>query len=137
MIGIETCASHESTRHALLSRTPLDLCMGASQNSPNHPIETPKLSHPPCTVRVFFDPKTSGRQGHGLAGLPGGAVQLQRMWSWRDGLQSHADDCGLSGNESCPGGVDRCRECGPEKALIAVPADCDFRPLQLSLPQKA
>jgi hypothetical protein len=52
VIGIETCASHESTRHALLSRTPLDLCMGASQNSPNHPIETPKLSHPPCTVRV-------------------------------------------------------------------------------------
>jgi hypothetical protein len=60
VIGIETCASHESTRHALLSRTPLDLCMGASQNSPNHPLETPKLSLPPCVMRV-----TSRRQGDG------------------------------------------------------------------------
>ena len=53
VIEVETCASHESARHALLSRTPLDLCMGASQNSPNHPIETPKLSHLPCAVRVI------------------------------------------------------------------------------------
>jgi hypothetical protein len=36
----------------LLSRMPVDLGMGASHHAPNHPLETPKLSHPPCVVRV-------------------------------------------------------------------------------------
>ena len=59
-------------------------------------------------------------------------VQLQRMRSWRDGLHSHADDCSLSCNESCPGGVDSCSECGPKITLIAVPTRFDFRPLHLT-----
>jgi hypothetical protein len=47
VIGIETGASHERTRHALRSRTPVDLGLGASHNSPKHPLETPTRSHPP------------------------------------------------------------------------------------------
>ena len=31
---------------------PVDLSIGASHNAQNHPIETPKLSHPSCVVRV-------------------------------------------------------------------------------------
>jgi hypothetical protein len=33
-----------------------------------------------------------------MAGLPGGAVQWQLMWAWRDGLQAGADACRLSGS---------------------------------------
>ena len=58
-------------------------------------------------------------------------VQLHVMWSWRHGLQARADDCSLSCNESCPGGVDRCSECGPENAVIAVLTRFDCRPLHI------
>ena len=54
------------------------------------------------------------------------------MWSWRHGLQARADDCSLSCNESCPGGVDSCSECGPANAVIAVLTRLDCRPLHLS-----
>jgi hypothetical protein len=64
VIGVETCASHESTRHALLSRTPVD-GMGASQNSPYYPIETLKLSHPPCTVKVYSIKTIGSMKEHG------------------------------------------------------------------------
>jgi hypothetical protein len=130
VIGVETCASHERPRHALLSRTPVDLCMGASQNSPNHAIETPKLSHPPCIMRVDFT-KTGGRQGLGVMAYRYEPVQLHIMWSWRDGLPSDAADCGLSCTESCPRRGDSCSECGPQFPLIAGPTPLDCRLLQL------
>src|SRR2546425_1259481 len=69
--------------------------------------------------------------GVGRDGLPGGAVQLHIMWSWCDGLQSPAADCSLSCNESGPGGVDSCSQCGPKLALIAGQARFDCRPLHL------
>src|SRR6266568_4956726 len=53
------------------------------------------------------------------------------MWSWHHGLQARVDDCSLSCNESCPGGVDSCSECGPKLTLIAGPARLDCRPLHL------
>ena len=49
-------------------------------------------------------------------------------------MQSLADDCRLSRNEFCPGGVDRCSEYGPAQAWIAVPARSDCRPLQVGHP---
>jgi transposase len=78
------------------------------------------------------DLETCGRQSHGVVGLRGGAVHWQRMWSWQDGWQSLADDCRLSCSESCPGGVDRCSQCGPAHAWIAVPARLNCRPLQVA-----
>src|SRR5712691_7325357 len=69
--------------------------------------------------------------GVGRDGLPGGAVQLHIMWSWCDGLQSPAADCSLSCNESGPGGVDSCSQCGPKLALIAGQARFDCRPLHI------
>src|SRR2546430_1117613 len=74
-----------------------------------------------------------GVRGAGEAGLPDGAVQLHIMWSWCHGLQARVDDCSLSCNESCPGGVARCSECGPQFPLIAGPARLDCRPLHLTI----
>jgi len=74
-MGVATHAYPESALAVLLSRTPLDLVMGASHHTKNHPIETPQLSLPPCPMRVL-DPK-----GYAVASLPGGSVQLQTMWS--------------------------------------------------------
>jgi len=38
----------------LLSRTPLDLVTRASHAARTHPIETRKLSRPPCLMRVYL-----------------------------------------------------------------------------------
>src|SRR5712691_7282465 len=46
----------------LLSREPLDLWTIAYHNAPNNPIETRKLSHPPCSCRVHLT-ETGERQG--------------------------------------------------------------------------
>ena len=114
----------------LLSRTPLDMVAGASHRPKNHPIETPQLSLPPCPMRVYLT-KTGGHQAYAKMACRREPGQLQIMWAWCNGLQSHADDCSLSCNESCPGGVDGCSECGPANAVIAVLAGFDCRPLQL------
>ena len=113
----------------LLSRTPLDLVAGASHRTKNHPIETPQLSLLPCPMRV--DLTKTGGQGLGRMACRCEPVQLHVMWSWRHGLQARADDCSLSCNESCPGGVDSCSECGPANAVIAVLTRLDCRPLHV------
>src|SRR6266436_1908008 len=46
----------------LLSREPLDIGTIAYHNAPNNPIETRKLSHPPCSSRVDLT-ATAGREG--------------------------------------------------------------------------
>lgn len=61
------------------------------------------------------------------------SVQSQIMWSCGDGLQAEAADCRLSRSECGPEVGDRCRECGPEKALIAVLARFDCSPLQIAI----
>src|SRR5262245_58051079 len=58
-------------------------------------------------------------------------IQWQIMWSRGHGLQSRLDDCRLRCSESCPGGVDRCSDCGPEHALIAGLTHFDCSPLHL------
>src|SRR5262245_32264997 len=54
------------------------------------------------------------------------------MWSGRDGVQSHAADCSLSGKECGPDHGERGTSCGPKNALIAVPTRFDCRPLHLA-----
>src|SRR6516164_5151858 len=56
-----TLSVTESARHGLLSHMTVDLGLGAAHRSPNHPIETQKLSHPPCVMRVDL-PETVGQQ---------------------------------------------------------------------------
>jgi hypothetical protein len=64
---------------------------------------------------------------------PYASVQWQIMWSWRCGVQAEADDCRLSRRSCGPEAGDRCKECGPEKALIAGLIHCDCSPLQVGM----
>jgi hypothetical protein len=60
--------------------------------------------------------------------------QLQIILSCGDGLQSRPDDCRLSRISCGPEVEDRCRSCGPEHALMAIPTHFDCCPLQLATP---
>ena len=74
----DTHAYPGSALGVLLSRTALDLDMGASQYALTYPIEIPELSHLPCALRV--DLETRGRQSHGLVGLRGTHGQGRLCW---------------------------------------------------------
>jgi len=79
----------------LLYREPLDLCTVSYHNVLPYPIETPQLSHPFCLVRVYLT-KTGRHQEYDMMACRCEPGQLQIMWAWCVGLQSHADDCSLS-----------------------------------------
>ena len=58
----EAYASLENALEVLLSRTSLDLGPSVSHYTSKHPIETPQLSLPPCSMRVDLT-KTGEREG--------------------------------------------------------------------------
>src|SRR5262245_54972724 len=128
--------AHASLKNALevfLSRTSLDLGPRVSHHTSNYPIETGQLSLLHWLMWVDLT-KTARREsrwaGQGTSEAPG---QLQIIRACSDGLQARLDDCRPSRKECGPEGGDRCRECGPENALIAVPARFNCSPLQLQV----
>ena len=91
----EAQASLKNALEVFLSRTSLDLGPSVSHHTSNYPIETGQLSLLHWLMWVYLT-KTGEREGQARLGCRVSAVQLQIMWSWRDGLQSRADDCSLS-----------------------------------------
>src|SRR5712691_1176437 len=77
-----------------LSQTPLDLETPASHSACMHPLETREPSHSLCLMGVY-PTKTAGLHGPDGRACRSTPLQLQRMWSERDALQSEADDCSL------------------------------------------
>ena len=61
----EAYASLENALEVLLSRTSLDLGPSVSHYTSKHPIETPQLSLPPCSMRVTSRRQESARGRRG------------------------------------------------------------------------
>ena len=69
----EAYASLENALEVLLSRTSLDLGPRVSHDTPKHPIETPQLSLPPCSMRVYLT-KTGRHQAYAWTACRRGPV---------------------------------------------------------------